>query len=216
MNTLPILYSFRRCPYAMRARMAIYLNDTTTELREVVLKDKPHSLLEYSPKGTVPVLVLADSQVIEESREIMDWAINNAASPTLALATATQVELIDYNDNDFKQQLDRYKYFDRHPEHTQSEYRKQGEFFLQRLEQMLTEQDFLFGDSYSYADIAIFPFIRQFAHVDKTWFDAAPYPRLQQWLSSFLAMHAFAQVMTKFPQWQPNHEVCHFPATEVA
>lgn len=211
MEKLPILYSFRRCPYAMRARMALLLNNVAVQLREVVLKDKPSSLLAYSPKGTVPVLVSVDEFVIEESREIIDWAIQQSASPAFDLACPDQQLLIEKNDNLFKENLDKYKYFDRYPEYSQEYYREQGEHFLAQLEQHLTHQPYLFGQQISYADIAIFPFIRQFAGVEKDWFANSKYTQLRQWLNVFLNSEQFKTIMFRFSPWRENDELVQFP-----
>lgn len=211
MDTLPILYSFRRCPYAMRARMALVLNNIPVALREVILKDKPSSLLQFSPKGTVPVLVLSDDFVIEESREIIDWAVQQAQVPAFDLPCLEQQVFIDKNDQKFKTFLDKYKYFDRHPEHPQQHYREQCESFLRQIEQRLIHQPYLFSDQISYADIAIFPFIRQFANVDKVWFDSASYPKLKLWLERLLTSEPFKTVMTPYPQWHSDDPVTIFP-----
>ncbi|NRA53829.1 MAG: glutathione S-transferase [Gammaproteobacteria bacterium] len=209
---LPILYSFRRCPYAMRARMGLLLMQRQVELREVVLKDKPESLLSYSPKGTVPVLVLPNGQVIEQSLEIIDWAVATNDTP-LKPPSSIEAQLIATNDNEFKSALDRYKYYDRFPEHNQQYYRDQGLVFLSQLEQQLSGQLYLYGDEISYSDIAIFPFVRQFAHVDLAWFEQVDYPQLKRWLSSLLTSQHFMTTMTKFKQWQPDSPVVSFGAT---
>ena len=209
---LPILYSFRRCPYAMRARMGLLLMQRQVELREVVLKDKPESLLSYSPKGTVPVLVLPNGQVIEQSLEIIDWAVATNDTP-LKPPSSIEAQLIATNDNEFKSALDRYKYYDRFPEHNQQYYRDQGLVFLSQLEQQLSGQLYLYGDEISYSDIAIFPFVRQFAHVDLAWFEQVDYPQLKRWLSSLLTIQHFMTTMTKFKQWQPDSPVVSFGAT---
>ena len=213
-QTLPILYSFRRCPYAMRARMALTLNQISVEIRELILKNKPAEMLQASPKGTVPVLITTDGQVIEESLEVMDYAVTHGANSTLKAPTSEELTLIAENDNVFKANLDKYKYFDRFPEHTQQDYRAHGEVFLQQLEQRLTDQEFLVGNTQSYSDIAIFPFIRQFAHVDKAWFDNADYPHLKKWLDSFLQSNAFLNVMKKIPCWQTGDAPTYFPFSE--
>ncbi len=215
--TLPILYSFRRCPYAMRARLAIAYSHIQVELREVVLKDKPASLLELSPKATVPVLLTAEQTVIEESIEIMQWALNQHDPDDWYQALPEQQkqlgnELIGYNDGEFKFYLDRYKYADRFPEFTEAHYRQQGELFLQRLEELLTKHTFLLGEHLTWADMAILPFIRQFASVDKAWFDNANYPKLQQWLHTFLNSELFKQIMPKFKQWHEGDETILFIA----
>jgi len=210
-----ILYSFLRCPYAMRARMALMLNQVTVEIREIILKHKPPSMLLASPKGTVPVLI-NEGNVIDESRDIIDFSISQSQSPAFELPNEQQLALIDTNDNEFKSNLDRYKYHDRFVEKTQQQHRQAGEVFLQQLEDKLTNSLYLFGDKFSYADIAIFPFIRQFAHVDKSWFEQADYPHLQRWLNAFLISPAFVTVMQKLPLWQEGDVAIYFPPLSVS
>ena len=174
----PVLYSFRRCPYAMRARLALAYAGINVELREILLKDKPQAMLDLSPKGTVPVLQLGDGEVIDESIDVMHWAlqINDPDAwrdPDPELCEA----LIESNDGPFKSALDRYKYFTRHPENPREVYRQQGEVFLSTLEEHLGKHDGkgLMRDTPSLADMAIFPFVRQFANSDPKWFETAPY-----------------------------------------
>ena len=200
---LPILYSFRRCPYAIRARMAIAYASITLEMREVALANKPAAMLAVSPKGTVPVLQLSD-RVIDESIEVMRWALSQS-DPENWLALDSQQEqstLIEENDNEFKGWLDKYKYWDRYPEQSQQDYRIKAENFLSTLELRLQQNSYLLGDNICMADIAIFPFIRQFAFVDKPWFDDADYPLVQRWLNQFLQSKLFEQVMEKHALWQ--------------
>ena len=190
-----VLYSFRRCPYAMRARMALRYSGVPLSIVEVSLKAKPAEMLALSPKGTVPVLVCADGRVIEQSLEIMHWALaqydpDNWLGPDSAA-------LIEENDQVFKVNLDRYKYAIRYPEQPMEQYRAQGAAFLQRLEVLLEQTPYLAGDTLSLADIALAPFVRQFAHVDRDWFEQAPYPRLNAWLERFLASELFTAVMAK-------------------
>lgn len=213
-SSLPCLYSFRRCPYAMRARLGLLFAKTPVELREIILKNKPPQMLDISPKGTVPVLQLSDDRVIEESREIMTWALGQHDPQGLLDAKILEQAnaLIDNNDNEFKPWLDRYKYADRHLEMTQIEYRQQGEVFLQILEDLLTQNDYLLGNSTSIADIGIMPFVRQFAHVDRDAFYDLPYPNLQRWLQCWLKHPLFIQTMTKYQPWQEGDEVVVFPA----
>jgi len=203
---LPILYSFRRCPYAIRARFAIKASYIAVELREVLLADKPKEMISCSPKGTVPVLHLFNGRVIDESREIIDWALQqhdpNAWSPKTEVEISETNRLIEMNDNEFKQHLDHYKYADRFPEAPMEYYREQAETFLQQLESKLTQNQFLITDSISLADIAIFPFVRQFAYVDKSWFDQSDYKKLQKWLNDFIALDLFTDVMRKYPRWK--------------
>lgn len=212
--SLSCLYSFRRCPYAMRARLGLLFAELPVELREITLKNKPAKMLAISPKGTVPVLQLADGVVIEESREIMEWALEQQ-DPQELLNPKTLHQgntLIEQNDQEFKHWLDRYKYADRHLEMTQTEYRQKGEAFLQILEELLTKNTYLLGDSVTIADIGIMPFVRQFAHVDRDVFYSLPYPKLQIWLKNWLAHPLFIQAMTKFQPWQDGDEPVIFPS----
>ena len=206
------LYSFRRCPYAMRARLGILFAELQVELREITLKNKPSQMLAISPKGTVPVLQLVDRTVIEESTEIMIWALEQQDPQGLLDAEVLQQAnaLIDKNDNEFKYWLDRYKYADRHLEMTQTEYRQKGEISLQVLEELLTKNLYLLGKTVTIADIGIMPFVRQFAHVDRDIFYSLPYPNLQRWLQDWLQHPFFLQTMTKFQPWQDGDEAVIF------
>ena len=212
------LYSFRRCPYAMRARLGILFAELKVELREIVLKNKPAQMLAISPKGTVPVLELAEGNsskrfVIEESREILEWALKQQdPQGLLNIDLVSANALIGRNDNEFKHWLDRYKYADRHPELTRLEYRQQGEVFLQALENLLARNRYLLGANISIADVGIMPFVRQFAHVDREVFYSLPYPNLQQWLRDWLEHPVFQQVMIKFQPWQEGDEIVVFPS----
>jgi glutathione S-transferase len=202
---LPILYSFRRCPYAMRARLALLASGQQCELREVVLSHKPPEMLAVSPKGTVPVLVLSDGQVIEQSLEIMQWALQQA-DPLhwLPQGTAHDLrvsELMARCDGPFKGDLDRYKYPNRYALPDGLQHRLQGAGFLQALEAQLAGSHFLSGPQYGLADAAIAPFVRQFAHTDPQWFAAQPWPRLQSWLQNFEDSALFQQAMVKVPPW---------------
>lgn len=213
MNNLPLLYSFRRCPYAMRARLGLLFAELRVELREIILKDKPLQMLAISPKGTVPVLQLSEGKVIEESREIMLWALEQNDPQSLLDTNVLEQahELIDINDNEFKYWLDRYKYLDLHPEMTQEQYRQRGEAFLQRLEALLATHAYLLGDRITIADIGIMPFVRQFAHVDRDVFYSLPYPNLQRWLQHWLEHPKFLQVMQKYQLWQEGDDLVTFP-----
>jgi len=212
-SLLPRLYSFRRCPYAMRARLALLFSELPVELREIVLKNKPSQMLAISPKGTVPVLQLPEGRVIEESRDIMVWALeHNDRQGLLDAKLIKQAnDLLDKNDHEFKHWLDHYKYADRYPEMSQAEYQERGEVFLQSLEALLSKNAYLLGDSISIADIGIMPFVRQFAHVDRDVFYGLPYPKLQSWLQDWLEHPLFKQAMTKFDPWQEGDEVIIFP-----
>lgn len=212
--SLPHLYSFRRCPYAMRARLGLLFAELPVVLREITLKNKPKQMLVISPKGTVPVLQLLDGTVIEESLEIMKWALEQQDPQRLLDAKfLPQADaLIEQNDGEFKYWLDRYKYADRHLDMTQTAYRQRGEVFLQVLEELLTKNQYLLGDSVTIADIGIMPFVRQFAHVDREVFYRLPYPKLQRWLKEWLENPVFIQAMMKFEPWQEGDEVVFFPS----
>ena len=205
---LPILYSYRRCPYAMRARMALSYAGIAVDAREISLKDKPAHMLQVSPKGTVPVLVLPDGTVIEQSLDIMQWALQQHDPDGWLKADPLQTkQLIAENDGTFKQSLDRYKYAIRFPEHPAEYYRQQGEQFLAALEQRMQQQAFLMRDTVSLADIAIFPFVRQFAAVDQPWFDSANYIRLRSWLEQMVESELFERVMAKYPVYLDSASV---------
>ena len=203
---LPILYSYRRCPYAMRARMVLKLANIEIEVREISLRDKPAHMLLVSPKGTVPVLVLQDGSVIDESLEIMFFAWQKHATALEHLNAslggnihADACVLILENDSSFKQALDAYKYPEKHPSKTQAQHRAEGEVFLQKLESLLEQNIYLFDAVPSLADIAIFPFVRQFAAVDNAWFEGAAYPKLRAWLNYWINSDLFKNIMTKNP-----------------
>lgn len=194
MNTL---YSFRRCPYAMRARMALRYSGVVVEIVEVSLKAKPAAMLAISPKGTVPVLD-ANRQVIDESLEIMRWALAQHDPDDWLLGGDSRIaELIEANDQGFKVHLNRYKYAERYPEQPMEVYRAEGALFLQRLDELLTDRDYLLSDHLSLADVALLPFVRQFAHVDREWFAHTPYVRLQAWLQRLLESDLFTSIMKK-------------------
>ncbi|WP_285434448.1 glutathione S-transferase [Pseudomonas sp. fls2-241-R2A-110] len=198
MNTL---YSFRRCPYAMRARMALRYSGVAVDIIEVSLKAKPPEMLALSPKGTVPVLSV-DGQVIDESLAIMRWALaqNDPQDWLLKDDPAGQAltgALIEENDQAFKVHLNRYKYAERYPEQPMAVYRAEGEVFLRKLDELLDGRDYLLVGHPTLADVALMPFIRQFAHVDREWFAQTPYVRLQAWLQRFLESELFTTVMAK-------------------
>jgi glutathione S-transferase len=200
MNTL---YSFRRCPYAMRARMALRYCGVAVNIVEVSLKAKPADMLALSSKGTVPVLSV-DGQVIDESLAIMHWALaqNDPQDWLLKDDPVGQrhiAGLIEENDQVFKVHLNHYKYAERYPEQPMAFYRAKGEVFLRRLDELLEGRDYLLADHPSLADVALMPFVRQFAHVDREWFGQTPYRRLQAWLQRFLESDLFVGVMQKQP-----------------
>ena len=203
----PVLYSFRRCPYAMRARLAIQAAQVRVKLREVVLRDKPQAFLEVSPSATVPCLVHVEG-VIDESLEIMRWAL--ALNDPLGWLDMRQsgLEWIARNDGPFKHALDRTKYTSRYPDEDSNTHRAEACAFLTDLDAQLSPWIF---DRPTLADYAIAPFVRQFAFIDKTFFDTQPWPSLHRWLEQFLAAPEFATMMQKYPQWHAGDPPAFFP-----
>ncbi|WP_095155684.1 glutathione S-transferase [Pseudomonas sp. Irchel 3E13] len=194
-----ILYSFRRCPYAMRARLALRYAGVAVRVEEVSLKAKPAEMLALSPKGTVPVLSV-DGRVLEESLDIMRWALaqNDPQDWLLKDGPSAAIEqLIVRNDSEFKVHLNHYKYAERYPEQSREHYRRQAEVILADLEQRLSERAYLLASHPSLADAALLPFIRQFAGVEPQWFAEAPYPRLRAWLQGWLESELFKAVMAR-------------------
>jgi glutathione S-transferase len=211
----PILYSFRRCPYAMRARMALYVSGQVCTHREVVLRDKPVEMTSISAKATVPVLEIAPGKVLEESFEIMLWALEQNdpldwLSPDIG-TTDDMTALVRLCETDLKPHLDRYKYSNRYDNTDPLVHRAEAEIFIQNLNNRLEERDYLFGNRPSVTDFAIAPFIRQFANTDRSWFDATPYPALKTWLAWFLDNDIFLGIMTKFDPWKPGDPLIHSP-----
>lgn len=218
--TLPVLYSFRRCPYAMRARLAIQSAGLQCRLREVVLRDKPQEILDASPKGTVPVLVLEGGSVVDESLDVMLHALGqNDPESWLAPEEGNRSEMLDLIaacDGPFKHHLDRYKYANRYKDEgaVAEDHRKAGSAFLETLNSRLSSRAQLFGERVSLADMAVMPFIRQFANTDRAWFDASPYPALKAWLTAHLESERFKSIMPKFDQWKTGDEEPIFPSTQ--
>ena len=205
----PVFYSFRRCPYAIRARMALRYAGVTVHLREVVLKQKPKALLDISPKGTVPVLQLENGQVIDESLDIMLWALA-CSDPDKWLSEKYRSEmkpLIDKNDQHFKPILDHYKYPQQSEKQDPLYYRDQALPFLQGLDDALVQHDWLMGEHMGLADVALFPFLRQFAMVDSNWFWQSSFVNLQIWLKRFLESELFLSVMVKYKPWDGQDEL---------
>ncbi|MTH98940.1 glutathione S-transferase [Roseibium sp. RKSG952] len=205
MTDYPILYSFRRCPYAMRARLAILVTGIEVELREVVLKDKAPAFLVASPTATVPCLVKESGHVIDESIDIMLWALEQA-DPQLWLVpeqgNLQEVQdLIRANDGPFKCHLDRYKYDTRFEGAVRTDERAAASEYLRKLDQKLDGRPWLFGARASIADYAILPFVRQFANTDRDWFDAQSWSPLKRWLAAFEGSDAFLSVMSKYRKW---------------
>lgn len=194
----PLLYSFRRCPYAIRTRMIINYCHFPVEIIEIDLKNKPAKLIEISRKATVPVLHLQDGKVIDESRDIIKYVLDETKNEDLIPTDKEEGEkLIDENDNYFKIYLDKYKYPDRQTEDSSQNHRQKAEIFLKKLEEILNKSKFLFQSKISYIDICILPFIRQFAFVDKVWFDNSEYKNLKIWLDYFLNSEIFLNIMKK-------------------
>ena len=211
----PVLYSLRQCPYAMRARIGLLLANQSVVLRDIVMTNIPTEMLTASPKGTVPVLVLSDSSVIEESLNIMLWALKQNDPDNLLYrherdALDNMLTLIQRCDNEFVDALKKYKAASRYHDSNIQTYRQQCEIFINDLEESLTKHHFIMGDSASLVDYAILPFIRQFSNVDKKWYKQAPYPKLQQWLENHYQNPIFAKAMTKYPQWLDSNEIVIF------
>lgn len=210
MATLPILWTFRRCPYAMRARLAIQSAGRPVELREILLRDKPDPFLAASPKGTVPVVQDGDA-VIAESRDVMLWALRHNDPEAWLDMPRDGHTLIDNCDGPFKSALDHTKYAVRFPDRDEADERAKAMVFLSILNDRLRNSAFLMGDRRTMADIAILPFVRQFANTDRAWFDAQRLSELTQWLDDFLASPRFQAVMQKYPPWQNGQDGVIFP-----
>ena len=194
----PRLYTYRRCPYAIRSRLALYQAKIVYEPIEISLKHKSTEFLALSPKGTVPVLVDIDGAVIEESLEIMLWALSQHDPECWLLNDENASrKLIDENDFNFKKNLDRYKYADRFPEHSKEYYRSECEIFLNLLNDKLQSNNYLMVERISLADAAIFPFVRQFSLVDEDWFLNSKYQELKKWLNDLKNTQMFQEVMKK-------------------
>lgn len=198
--TDPILYSFRRCPYAMRARLALAISGQRCELREVKLSAKPAAMLDASPKGTVPVLVLADGQVVAESLDIMRWAL--ARHDPEGWLAGDDTPLIAQNDGPFKYHLDRYKYPQRHDSDALS-HRESAQQILAELNARLGRNGGqLTGPSRALSDMAIMPFVRQFAAVEPDWFAGLDMPHVQRWLQDHVQSSLFDDVMKRWNPWK--------------
>lgn len=199
MSSFPILYSFRRCPYAIRARLALLASQTICTIREVKLSAKPREMLVASPKATVPVLVLPDGNVIEQSLDIMRWALTRC-DPSAWLVDEGD-HLIEANDGPFKHHLDRTKYPDRYGSDARI-HRAACLDLLGLLEERLKVASYLCGDVMSLADAAILPFVRQFASIDRVWFDAQPLPHTRRWLDELVASPLFDEAMIRLAPWR--------------
>ncbi len=206
----PILWTFRRCPYAMRARLAIASAGVDVELREILLRDKPEAFLTASPKGTVPVVETGET-VLEESLDVMHWALAQNDPEGWRDMPEMGYALIAEADGPFKTALDRTKYAVRYPKANAEDERAKAGAFLMKINELIGDKPWLFGDAPRLADMAILPFVRQFAHTDLNWFTAQPWPATQRWLEAFKTSDRFAAIMTKYPQWHPGDAPTAFP-----
>ena len=216
LNTLPILYSLQNCPYAMRARLALLLSEQPIIIRAIKLQNKPQCMLDASPKGEVPVLVLSKGTqpqlIIDESMDIMLWALaQNDPRDLLHKNDATQrevIELIRRADDEFKHPLEQYRAAKRYHRDSEVQWRQQCEVFIQALEIRISQQGFFVGNKASLADFALIPFMRQFGRVDRKWFAQTPYPNLKSWLAAQLQSQLYATMMTKHPLWYTGADAC--------
>ncbi|CAK2399491.1 Glutathione S-transferase [Vibrio crassostreae] len=214
-SDLPILYSLRRCPYAMRGRMGIALSQQKVLLREIVTKDKPSELLASSPKGTVPVLVLPQGTIIEQSIEVMIWALEQNDPQDLLRSSEPELnqeilELIARNDNEFIGHLEKYRASVRYRNIDTEQRRKACEGFISELESKLAQHEYLFGDTPSLTDFAVMPFVSQFVRVEKKWFVKSEYQNVGRWLRAHLDSKLYTQVMKQYPLWNETKHDCLF------
>ncbi|MCW4628993.1 MULTISPECIES: glutathione S-transferase [Marinomonas] len=216
-----MLYSFRRCPYAIRVRYTLAFLNVSVYLREVILKAKPDALLSLGGRSTVPQLIDVDGARYAESSDIIFWALSKSSIknrsqqlwPSEIKQRNNMQAWIAYNDHFFKYWLDRYKYADRYPDFSEVYYRSKGEIFLQRLENRLKKRSYLFGESETLPDIMIFPFVRQFVAVNQSWFDISQYNNVKVWLARFINSALFQSVvMIKHSAWQAGQAEVPFPA----
>ncbi|MEH6443273.1 MAG: glutathione S-transferase [Oceanospirillaceae bacterium] len=213
LDSSPILYSLQNCPYAMRARLALLLSKQTIIIRAITLKDKPQVMLTASPKGTVPVLILAEGNVIEESFDIMLWALKRSDPSNLLHQDQPDIhqqiiQLIQRGDDEFKHPLEQYRASKRYHRDNEIAWREQCEVFIQELEQRLSDNGFFVGNQNSLADYSFIPFMRQFGRVDRKWFAQAPYPHVKAWLATQLQSQLYAKMMTKHALWNEQQQCC--------
>lgn len=206
--TLPILYSLRHCPFAMRARLAIFKSKKPVELRDVKLTNKPLAMLEASPKGTVPILVVSPTQVIDESLDVMLWSLKQSDPDNLLRSTKNEsnelallLAFVDVFDREFKPCIEEYKCAKRYHENNLVECRQACEVYIQDLEKRLSQHAYIWDEDESLIDLAIFPFIRQFAKVERQWYVQSPYPNVKRWLNKYLQSAMFNKVMAPLPIW---------------
>jgi len=205
----PCLYSFRRCPYAIRARMTLAYSAIRVEIREIKLSSMPQEFLDLSPKATVPVLRLGDGTLFEQSLDIMHWALSIADPQQWLVDDSDSQELIRQNDEDFKPLLDTYKYADRFPRLSQQGHRNGAEYFLRQLEDKLCQHPFLVSERITITDVAIMPFIRQFAGVEPKWFEQCEFAGVRRWLNQQIDSELFKSVMSKHVFWQPGNDAIY-------
>ena len=214
MKQLPVLYSFRRCPYAIRARMSLIEAQVGFELREVLLKEKPPEMLEVSAKGTVPVLLPLGhkDEVIDESLDIMLWALAGTNTEWLSgpMTLNNQLEMVANFEKTFKPLLDSYKYHNNHSEHDRSYYQLKALEIIEQLNDEMEKSSYLTCSKPRLVDVALFPFIRQYAHVDMDWFSRQNVKSVQEWLSRWLESDCFKLAMQKFRVWKADQEVTVF------
>ena len=204
--SLPILYSLRQCPYAMRARLGLLLAQQSVMLRDIIMSDIPEEMFEASPKGEVPVLIFDDGTVIDESIDIMRWALNTNDPQDLLYKNKSHLideikKFINFNDIEFVEALKKYKAASRYHDDAVAEHRQQCEVFIKDIETRLSKHEYIFGDEPSLADYAILPFIRQFSRVDRKWYLQSPYPKIRNWLERHYQNPIFSKAMKKYPQW---------------
>jgi glutathione S-transferase len=208
--TLPILYSLRHCPFAMRARLAIFKSKEAVELRDVKLTNKPVAMLNASPKGTVPILVVAPSHVIDESLDVMLWILGKSDPDNLLRNLPDLLAFINVYDGEFKPCIERYKAAKRYHEANLNECRQACEVYIQDLEKRLSEHAYIFSNQESLADIAILPFIRQFAKVERQWYVQSSYVNVKRWLNTYLQSSMFNKVMAQYSLWEEGSDVVVF------
>ena len=209
-TSLPILYSFRRCPYAIRARLAIQASGIEVELREVVLRDKPPDFLASSPKGTVPIIVNAN-EVVEESLDIMLWALSMSDPKGWLKMPDAGYEWIARNDGPFKTALDHTKYSVRYPQLNPHFEREKAKKFLHDLDTQIGSNMWIFGKNCTLADMAILPFVRQFSNINNNWFSSQNWQNIHRWLTAFLHSNKYNSVMIKYDKWIAGDSIISFP-----
>ncbi|NRB01584.1 MAG: glutathione S-transferase [Rhodobacteraceae bacterium] len=211
MDQAPIFWTFRRCPYAMRARLALVSAGVEVELREILLRDKPEAFLATSASATVPALKAGET-VLDESLDIMIWALKQSDPDALLDMPEAGWALITANDGPFKAALDHTKYASRYPDKDASEERETAAGYLRALEAQFSGNPWLFGVRPTLADYALLPFVRQFANIDRAWFNAQDWPQVRRWLDRFLEGQVFAKIMDKYPPWAEGDVPVRFGA----